>query len=182
MRWLSIDPAKLTGVARWRGDLLVSVATLRPPTPAERKAKTFVREARSSVALDVLTVGNKGRVQLFFLSELEAWGWLLTGAGAVIAEEGFGASPKTVAQHAFRRGFVAALCALRAVPFRVVNVSEWRKVVGGAHGFTFPRDSEQAKARAQELVEPMLGAKPSDDEADAVCAGLWALETRTVSL
>jgi hypothetical protein len=37
MRWLSIDPATKTGIARWEGPRLVSVATLRPMTAGEAK-------------------------------------------------------------------------------------------------------------------------------------------------
>lgn len=173
-RWLSIDPAQLTGLCHWFGDSITSVATLRGPTKAEAK------QAGGKVRIvDVLS--RRGtRMGLAFPDEVAAWSWILAGVVAVVAEEGFGAHAKTIKQHAFRRGYVAGLCAMRGVPFHEVNVSEWRKVVGEVHGFTFPRDSEQAKARALELIEARFTKGLSDDEADAACAGLWALQTRTV--
>lgn len=176
VRWLSVDPATKTGIARWSGGVIEMVATLRPATPAERRK----RQAPQAVVVEALTRGGVDRQSIVYHDELSAWAWLLTQIEAVVAEEGFGPSPKTVAQHAFRRGFVAAMCAMRRIPFHVVNVSEWRRVVGAANGFTFPRDSSQAKARAMELVEARFGQRVSDDEADAACAGLWALQTRTV--
>lgn len=173
--WLSIDPAAKTGLAFFSGDRLFSVATLEPASAAVRR-----KNKAAALVLSRLTITDMGRSSTQFSTELSAWSWLLIGISAVVLEEGFGSSAKTVAQHAFRRGFIAALCAARDIPFHVVNVSEWRRVVGAANGFTFPRDSSQAKARAMELVEARFGQRVSDDEADAVCAGLWALQTRTV--
>lgn len=174
MMWISIDPASKTGIARWHGEHLISVATLRPTTKREAKGGHHI-------ALDVRVAHDIAeRRTTLFASEVSAWSTLLVGTTDVIAEEGFGASATTIKQHAFRRGFVAALCALRSIPFVEVNVSEWRKVVGAANDFSFPKDSALAKARAIELVRPMVGADVSADEADAVCAGLWALATRTV--
>lgn len=174
MRWLSFDPAALTGLCQWDGYQITSVATLRAPSKPEVK-----RHGTKARIVDVL--GWQGpRMALVFADECQAWGWVLSGVQAVIGEEGFGPSPKTIKQHAFRRGFVAGLCAMRSLPFHEVNVSEWRKVVGDAHGFTFPRQSDEAKARAIELVEARFRTGVSDDEADAACAGLWALQTRTV--
>lgn len=173
-RWLSFDPAALTGLCHWYGATITTVATLRGPTKAEAKV------AGSKVRMvDVLS--RRGvRTALAFGDELQAWSWILAGVTAVVGEEGFGPSPKTIKQHAFRRGFVAGLCAPRGIPFHEVNVSEWRKVVGEANGFTFPRDTDGAKARAMELIEARFTKGLSDDEADAACAGLWALQTRTV--
>lgn len=175
--WLSIDPATKTGLALWADDKLMEVATLESASAAERKS---MRLAKTALGLYRLRLGLAGRSASYYGTDFLAWSWALRDVSAVVVEEGFGPSAKTVAQHAFRRGFIAALCAARDIPFHVVNVSEWRKVVGAANGFTFPRDSSQAKARAMELVEARFGQRVSDDEADAVCAGLWALQTRTV--
>lgn len=177
MRWISLDPAALTGIVQWDGARMLSVATLRPPSKAERRERQL---AKPAVAMDVLVAGSSARVVVFYYDEITAWLWLLAGAQAVVAEEGFGPSKTTIKQHAFRRGYVAALCAQRGIAFHEVNVSEWRKVVGEANGFTFPRDTDGAKARAMELIEKRFGSAMSDDEADAGCAGLWALQTRTV--
>lgn len=175
--WLSVDPANLTGIATWRGDKLLSVGTLRA---TERKNKTEWKQYGAVLLLDTLRAGDVERRRMVFADEGAAWRTLLVGVVALIAEEGFGAHKTVIKQHAFRRGFMAALCSERCVAFHEVHVGEWRKVVGKANGFTFPNDSELSKARAMELVEARFGQRVSDDEADAACAGLWALETRTV--
>lgn len=175
MLWISVDPAAHTGVAIWRGSTLVEVATLGPASKAEVK-----RYGKGSLVVHRLARGLTERRTCLFATDHSAWSYLLISVCAVVVEEGFGPSAKTVAQHAERRGFIRAMCAARTIPFHVVNVSEWRKVVGQGNGFAFPRESALAKARAMELIAPMIGSPVSDDEADAACAGLWALATRTV--
>lgn len=177
--WLSIDPGASAGIARWHSADLHSVATLRPvKLKSERKLPAC--DGRK-FALDVLVRNDIiGRRSYYFHDELNVWTTLLSGQGLVVAEEGFGASATTVKQHAFRRGFIAGLCAERRIEFHEVNVKEWRRVVGKAQDFTFPNNSELAKARAMEVAALKFGADVREDEADAVCAGLWALQTRTV--
>ena len=77
MRWLSIDPATKTGIARWEGAKLVSVATLRPPLAAEQR--------RHPEAALVLVTGTTVTP---FATPLTAWGTLLVGAQMVVVEEG----------------------------------------------------------------------------------------------
>lgn len=175
MFWISVDPAAHTGVAAWRGSVLVEVATLEPVSKSEAK-----HYGKGTLTVRGLLKNGRERRVSYHRSDYAAWAMLLMGVSAVVVEEGFGPSAKTVAQHAERRGFIRAMCAARMIPFHVVNVSEWRKVVGQANGFAFPRESALAKARAMELIAPMIGSPVSDDEADAACAGLWALATRTV--
>ncbi len=175
MFWISVDPAAHTGIAFWRGPTLVQVATLEPATKAEAK-----HYGKGALAIRGLARLAAARQSSLHNTDYAAWSTLLVNVRAVVVEEGFGPSAKTVAQHAERRGFIRAMCAARIIPFHVVNVNEWRKVVGQTNGFTFPRESALAKARAMELIAPMIGSPVSDDEADAACAGLWALATRTV--
>ena len=121
------------------------------------------------------------RASVAFESGQAAWQWLLTERGAVhtvVIEEAMGASPKTVAQLAYRRGYIAAQCELRGAVVREVNTSSWRKVAGEAYGKSFPSKSDEAKALAIALVEKHFGLTCSDDEADAVLIGHWHTRTK----
>ena len=178
MRWLSIDPATKTGIARWEGSRLLSVATLRPATKLEsRSGPTLML---SSLKVSALGVGD-ARSTLGFATGQAAWRWLLFEWGVVhtvVIEEAMGASPKTVAQLAYRRGYIAAQCELRGASVREVNTSSWRKVAGEAFGKSFPNKSDEAKALAIALVEKHFGVTCSDDEADAVLIGHWHTRTK----
>lgn len=175
MRWLSIDPATKTGIARWEGPRLVSVATLRPMTAGEAKPHGCTK---GDLAAIVLLDGR--RVIVPHVTTARAWSSLLPGIEAVIIEEAMGFQPKTVAQLGYRRGYIAALCEQRNVAVTEVNTSSWRKVAGDAWGVSFPAKSDAAKVLAQSLVREHFGVECTDDEADAVLVGHWALRTRTV--
>ena len=175
MRWLSVDPATKTGIARWDGPRLVSVATLRPMTATEAKPHGC---AKGDMAALVLL--DSRRVLIPHVTTARAWAWLLAGIDAVVIEEAMGFQPKTVAQLGYRRGYIAALCEQRGVPVTEVNTSSWRKVAGEAWGVSFPAKSDAAKILAQSLAAEHFGVLCTDDEADAVLVGHWALRTRTV--
>lgn len=165
MRWISIDPATKTGIARWRGPNLVGVATLRPPTAKERLGH----------GKGVVVCGKT-----VYTDRLGFWSQELALAEAVVMEEAMGFSPKAVAQLAFRRGYITACAELRVIPVHEVNTSSWRKVAGEAWGVSFPAKSDAAKALSIALVQEHYGVECTDDEADAVLVGHWALRTRTV--
>ncbi len=165
MRWLSIDPATKTGIARWRGPTLVGVATLRPATTKEQRG-----HGKHVVVCD----------RTIYTDRLGFWSQELALAEAVVMEEAMGFSPKTVAQLAFRRGYITACAELRVIPVHEVNTSSWRKVAGEAWGVSFPAKSDAAKALSIALVQEHYGVTCTDDEADAVLVGHWALRTRTV--
>lgn len=165
MDWISIDPSeRASGIARWRGDQLVSVTTLRPAKGAKEKKAGAV------------WVG----AVLAYPTLFDAWRSVLGGQAAVFVEESKGKSPRTVALLGEVRGYIRAVCELLSTPYKAVDTSEWRRVVGEVHGFTFPTNREDAKARAVELVSEVYGLSMTDDEAEAVCVGLWALRTRAV--
>ena len=165
MHWISIDPATKTGIARWRGAALVDVATLRPATPKEQRGHGSL----------VVVCGKT-----IYTDRLAFWSQELALARAVVMEEAMGFSPKAVAQLAFRRGYITACAELRVVHVHEVNTSSWRKVAGEAWGVSFPAKSDAAKALSVSLVREHYGVECSDDEADAVLIGHWALRTRTV--
>lgn len=174
MRWLSIDPATKTGIARWDGERLLGVATMRPPGAKEAKSQGVTKALGQTVAsaqgVDV------------YRDRKHAWASLLSGCDAVVIEEAMGFRPKAVSQLAFRRGYIAAFCESRGITYAEVNTSEWRRVAGEAFGVSFPANSEAAKALAIKLVREHYGAECSDDEADAVLVGLWAIRTRALDL
>lgn len=168
MRWISIDPSeKASGLAYWDGASLVSVHTLRAAKGAKEKRQGAV------------WIGDV----LAFASLIDAWRSALhyvPDVCAVFVEESMGKSPRSVAAIGEVRGYIRAACELESVPYKTVNTLEWRRVVGEAHGFSFPVHREDAKARAVELVSEVYGRTLTDDEAEAVCVGMWAMRTRAV--
>jgi hypothetical protein len=174
MRWLSVDPATKTGIARWEDETLVSVATMRPPAPKEAKARGVTKASGLVVA--------SAQGADIYLGRKHAWAAQLTGVEAVVVEEAMGFMPKSVAQLAFRRGYIAALCESRGIAYIEVNTREWRRVAGERFGVNFPTKSEDAKRLAIDLVREHYGTECSDDEADAVLVGLWAIRTRALLL
>ena len=169
MNWISIDPATKTGIARWHDHELMYVATMRPASPKERKAHGH--EAVAVVSQGITRVMS---------DRLAFWTTELATASAVIVEEAMGFSPKAVAQLGFRRGYIAACAERFSLAHTEVNTSSWRKVAGEAWNVSFPAKSDAAKALSVSLVREHYGIECSDDEADAVLIGHWALRTRTV--
>lgn len=174
MKWLSVDPATKTGLARWEDETLVSVATMRPPAPKEAKSRGV------SKASGIVVASTQGAD--IYLGRKHAWAAQLSGVEAVVIEEAMGFRPKAVSQLAFRRGYVAAFCESRGVAYVEVNTSEWRRVAGEAFRVSFPANSDAAKALSIALVREHYQIECSDDEADAVLVGLWAIRTRSIGL
>lgn len=178
MYWLSVDPATKTGVARWDGSRLMGSGTLRVvKTAKEAKA---LRVPKGWLLWEPERAGAPLLAGVVAATTREAWAALLIGAEHVAIEEAMGFSAKAVAQLAWRRGYIAALCEERGIPVTEVNTSSWRKAAGEAWGVTFPAKSDAAKALAIDLVREHYGITCTDDEADAVLVGHWALRTRTV--
>lgn len=174
MKWLSIDPATKTGIARWDGERLLGVATMRPPGIKEAKSRGVSKSA------GVVVASSQGAD--IYLSRKHAWAAQLAGVEAVVIEEAMGFRPKAVSQLAFRRGYIAAFCESRGVAYHEVNTSEWRRVAGEAFRVSFPANSDAAKALSIALVREHYQTECSDDEADAVLVGLWAIRTRALDL
>lgn len=164
MRWISIDPATKTGIARWDGGALVGVSTLRPP---------LKKEARQHPGAALVLVNGTNVAGL--ASPFVAWSFLVAGVGAVIVEEGMGGSEKSIAQLAFRRGYIARECDGRHIRHKEVNSKAWKKAVGEHYGAKFPGYSKLDKEHAVALVERHFGRSCSGDEADAVLVGVWAM-------
>ncbi len=182
-RWVSVDPAKATGVAVWDGDLLVGVATVSPST------KTDIKNAKKVNGLEVgddpytvTWMGTSGSTVVVFPTMLAAYFWIVGGAARVVIEHSMGPRPKSVSQIAWRRGYLAALAAVSNVPTTEVNTSEWRRVVTEAWGWSWPRDSKLCKELAIRLAQEHFGCSEDigGDEADAVLVGHWAVKTGTV--
>lgn len=176
MRWYSIDPATKTGIAVWEGDQLEMVGTVRPAKAKEAKQADVPRA-------DALTVdwrNTETRWTFTARNRMHFWRFLLADGPTVVAEEAMGFSPKAVAQLGFRRGYVAAIVEVAFGTLIEVNSSEWRRVAREAYGVSFPNNSEAAKALAVSLVHEQFGLECSDDEADAVLVGVWALRTQAV--
>jgi len=157
----------------------VSVDTVRPPKKTELKKRVagVVVSSRQPVVAVAPCPDSSKPVVLWLRGEW--WRSAVKNANAVVCEESFGPSPKTIAQMGQRRGYLEALCEVEDKPFATVNTSEWRTVVGSALNVAFPRDSKLAKALSKKLVHELYAIAVTDDEADAVLIGLWAYLTRT---
>lgn len=174
MRWLSIDPAEKTGLAIWDGTKLAAVGTLRPASA--REAKGMPDPSRALVVNAFVWAADAASGLRPFTGPRAAWQMLLAGAGAVVVEESFGDSPKTVAQMGQRRGYIEAVCDSLDVPFRTINTSEWRRVCGERLGQSWPAASKAAKQRSIDLVrEHCDGLVVTGDEGDAYWVGRAAM-------
>lgn len=170
MIWLSVDPGKVTGLAHWDGDRLLSVETLRPATAREAKHRPAMERA------DMLWSSSG-----LYATRHVACTSLLRGLGSVIVEEAMGSAAKSATQLAFRRGYIAAVAESLGVTYHEVNTSAWRRVAGETWGCSFPSDSVACKALSIALVQEHYGVTCTDDEADAVLVGNYAIRTRTVA-
>lgn len=194
---ISIDPAKSAGIVAWQDGKPTHICTLRPVlTTKERKELAKANPgivftptwAVSELRLNQSGVTGKlaDRREIPYATRGDAIRELLAPArrkkdALVVMEEGFGKSTLTVKQHAFLRGYIACECEAHGIPWFEVSVSEWRKVVGPKHGFTFPNNSDLAKQRAIEIAADLLPGVEflNNDETDALMVGLWALYTKT---
>lgn len=181
MRWLSIDPATFTGIARWEGDKLACVGSLRPiTTKKEAKVVGSVKGGLVIDTLDTLSLFGE-RSPKAFASPLLAWSALLADVSAVVIEEAMGFSAKSVAQLGVRRGYIRALCETRQVPWHEINLKEWQRVAGEMLNVSWPNNSEKGKQLSIDLVaEHYGGLVVSDDEGDAIWLGRAAMRMRTV--
>ena len=186
MLWLSADLASKTptGLALWRGSELLRTAVLRP-------------------------VGAAGKVRLggtVYATEMAAW------LAAFCAPAPLDERPQVLVAESVHvathngRPLVAPALALSAMHGRVgawwlataperrpmveVDVNTWRSVVRehlsngklAARAWSWPKKGEDCKPVAQALVREHYGREVSEDEADAVLVGVWALRTRAVEV
>lgn len=174
MHWLSVDPADKSGIVIWAGDKAVNIGTLRPA--GAREAKGMPNPSRALVvnahALTPLAASGLRP----FAGPREAWSMLLSGVSAVVVEESFGDSVKTVAQMGERRGYIEALCDERGVQFHTINTMVWRKTCGDRLDKSWPPASKAAKQRSIDLVaEHCDGLVVTGDEGDAYWVGRAAI-------
>ena len=159
--WLSIDPAKRSGVAYWRGSSLIGTAVVQP-------------------------LGAKGRWRVDDVKyESEVWAWraaLADHNSLVVLERGRGASRNSDASLGERRGYIRAMAECTGAKVEEVELSTWRRVVAEAYGCSWPVEGERCKALAVSLVAEHYGRQVSDDEADAVLVGVAALRMRLVAV
>lgn len=187
MRWLSVDPAKVSGVAYWRGGHLSFVGSLRPMTKTEVKQFNKVGKGKTytsdSYVADILFVDCTQREKTAFVSMNDAYKWVAATGAMVVSEHPMGHHAKSVDQIAWRRGYLAGLVEANNAKYQEVNFSEWRRVTAETFNISWPRDSALGKQLAIKLVKenfPELLGDIQGDEAEAILVGVWALRTRTV--
>lgn len=160
MHWLSIDPAKCSGVAHWRGTSCIGTVVVRP-------------------------VGAKGRWrvdEVVHKSEVDAWRAALstTSNSLVVLEHGRGASRSSDASLGERRGYIRALAECTGARVEEIELSTWRRVVAEHYGCSWPVDGEACKRLAVSLVAEHYHRIVTPDEADAVLVGHAALRMRII--
>jgi len=175
MRLVSIDPGAKSGIAVFVDGSLAEVWTLRP------------RGASGAYAL-----WSAGRSQHVWASRYLAWITMLSEAHVVVCEQAWlGLRPGAAMSLARQVGYIEALAqgsTYRAPQgasdacrpeWREVTPSEWRRVARETWGrpMAWPSGRDEKKALAVALVRERWGITVSDDEADAVLIGWWALMT-----
>ena len=171
MHWLSIDPAKRSGVAYWRGSTLLRTAVVRPTNmnrPDRAPGPWRVDDDKHASEVDAWRAALRAGVS--------AW-----SNSFVVLERGRGASRSSDASLGERRGYIRALAECMAARVEEVELSTWRRVVAEAYGCSWPVEGERCKALAVSLVREHFGREVSADEADAVLVGVAALRMRVVT-
>ena len=159
--WISVDPSKIvSGVAYWTGDNLNGTGIVKPRgTKGAFYVGSFIHDSRYA-----------------------AWWSVIGAADQVIIEEGAGGRPNIVKAQGWMRGYMEAICDGHSTPYKVINVSEWRRVIREAYGVSFPHDTVQCKILAQQIVHREYGVDVSNDEADAVLIGHAAMRMGIVNV
>lgn len=155
MRYAVIDPANKAGVAIVDGGKLFSTMILRKIG------------AKGKWCCEIS--GEKGT----FENQFDVFKWLVDSVDGVIVEEGCGRFAMAIKSQAGYRDYIRCICDMftaKGEPktFKVVNVSEWRRVIKEAYGVSWPAKREAKKALSVQLVKREFGIDVSDDEADAV--------------
>lgn len=165
LQWCSIDPANTSGIAYWNGSKLVNTSVLR-------------------------RMGTKGKYafqRTVCGSRWEAWKLALILCDTVVTEEGMGGFKTAIKSQSGIRGYIEAACDYRThernlpTVFKVVNVSEWRRVIKEAYGVSWPATTERKKALSIQLVRDHFGISVTNDEADAVLLGVAAMRMGLVN-
>lgn len=184
MLWLSADIAEVTGLALWRGLELVRTAALA-------------------------AVGKRGSYRLgdvLYEDEMRAWlaayrasaplddrPVVLVVEDVHVARRGQTLLVQPALSLARRHGRVDAWWQASAPARRAVvrvEVATWREVARQTlslgtfkpGSWSWPKRGEDCKPVAQQLVREHYGRDVSEDEADAVMVGHWALRTRAVEV
>lgn len=76
----------------------------------------------------------------------------------------------------YLQGFIASKLSMSKIAFRFFTASEWRKICGIQTGRGIKR--ETLKTKDVEFVKKQFGIEVNDDEADAICIGYAALNSK----
>jgi Holliday junction resolvasome RuvABC endonuclease subunit len=98
------------------------------------------------------------------------------GAGTLVIEtQAFHKNvknPKTVMRLVQIRAYWECLALRRGLVVQGVGANQWQSVVIGSGNSV---DRAERKRRAQARVKALFGVKVTQDEADAICIGIWAM-------
>jgi len=157
---VTIDCGNTTGLAYWNANELAYTAVLSK-------------------------YGTKGKYKLvskygkeIFNNLSDAVYETISRCKLIIVEEGFGRFSAAIKSQTRYRTYFEALAETRNIPFKMINVSEWRRCIKDECQVTFPRDSKSCKKLAVKLAKELTGHIVSEDEADAILLGIAAQRTR----
>ncbi len=148
--------------------------------PANKAGVAIIDEGELFYTMILRKIGTSGKWcaensngKSHFSNQFDVFKWLVDSVDGVIVEEGFGRFATAIKSQAGYRDYIRCICDMftaKGEPksFKVVNVSEWRRVVKEAYGVSWPVKSVAKKALSVQLVKREFGIDVSDDEADAV--------------
>ena len=155
MKYISIDPAKQSGVALWDADKLAGTGTIKP-------------------------CGNKGKywkMGFKVASKYDAYNDLieslavLDANGIVFIEFGTGGFHNANMAQAGIREYIKSICDRHSIKMVEIRTSEWRRVIREDQNLSWPAGREAKKSLSVKLVKQLYGIDVCDDVADAVLIG-----------
>ena len=133
--------------------------------PANKAGVAIVQDGKLSVTCVARKIGTKGRWVIEqngdtdqYDNQYQAFCDIIRYVDGVIVEEGFGRFATAIKSQAGYRDYIRCICDMftaKGEPksFKVVNVSEWRRVIKEAYGVSWPVKSVAKKALSVQLVK-----------------------------
>jgi len=162
---MSIDPATgKMGIAIWENNELID---------------TFIVQKYGTKGKYKIINDNKKEIYNNYYEVIHTLIYF-TGIEYVFAERGFGARANVVNAQAHIRGYINAICDVNNVVYTEVKLSSWRRGIKDLYKTSWPRTSLEQKALACKLVKEKFNIDVSEDEADAILIGQYAILSRLV--
>lgn len=86
---------------------------------------------------------------------------------------------ETYKKLAYVQAAVLLWCFFKDVRSTCLGPSHWRSVLSSAYNVSFGKTRPQQKAAAQQLVKDKFQVEATEDECDAICIGLAAIQEKS---